>query len=159
MSFARLTPESDERPAGHIESSVASFRYLLRTLKYREEIAADGYGRPSCLRAEPHELAVGAVVAHHRIELREPLECGGAGAFRCRLVRRIDHQPDIDAHMIFGINEPCQRSGIGTTAGCRRHPPDEKRTDKKYTEEKEHVTFETSHLIPHSAGKIDIGFS
>lgn len=98
-----FAPQGDHRSYGRVERALAALRNLQGALQDAVEIVADLHRRTARLRAQLHQFAGRAIVAHDLFQFRHALEGGGAGAFRLRLVPRIDDDSGLHAHDELGI--------------------------------------------------------
>src|SRR5205807_1153238 len=99
--------------AGNIEGAVAALRDLLRSLEYNKEVFADRYRRATRFRAQAHQFAVGAIVAHAGIEFGKSLECGSTGVLRPGLVGGVDDHSDVHAHVVLFVLKARESLFIG----------------------------------------------
>jgi hypothetical protein len=122
-----------EGAGGDVEGAAGFARQLLGDVEDPKQVVADADRTGAGLAAEPHQFAVFPIVAHHRVEHRDPLErarrrvaCGIFGW-------REQHDPRFRRHLsrrefvagerrtFRGSGRPAMRNRGGAQQKRRRH--------------------------------------
>jgi len=103
---ARAPPQVRERTRRHVEGAAADACQPLRFLEHAKEVIADPNGAAAGAPAQRRQLAVVAVVAHHRVERRDPRERVRRGVARGPLRPRVDDDAGLSTHLAGGKNVP-----------------------------------------------------